>query len=486
MKIHDKTKHELIKELQKLQLKYDSLKTSYSKDISGFKQTEDTLSRQKDALLKLNNFSIGLSKLTLKDNLEAFIVIQLKEITGAGVAVFSEYNQTTRTITVKHIEIDSRMLKKAVSLLGQDVYTLQSEVSEELYSMMTSEIIGIRKTLTEATFGAIQHPVGAAVQSLLKADRFIGLAYIIEGRLYGTSLLAMSKGQSDPPREILENFISLAAVSLRRKKTEEAVQSNEQQYRLLMETSGLGIGYYSLDGKILMFNQQAIINLGGKAEDYIGKNVTEVFGNEAGQIYIDRFKLASASEKPLKFEDNLNLDDKPGWYMSTLTRIIDQNGTVDGIQVIADNITDRKIVEEKIKTSEAEYRSLFENSVMGISQSKPGQNIIRINQAYAKMYGYPDEATMLKELSSSEKLYSNPDDRKSVIEILEKSGSMPPTEFELNSRNGEKFWALVSARQVKDNCGKLLYLQAEHIDITDRKKLEKENECCLTIYTQPD
>ena len=349
--------------------------------------------------------------------------------------------------------------------------------------MMTSEIIGSRKSLTEASFGAIPPAAGAAVQSLLKADRFIGLAYMIEGKLYGTSLLAMGKGQADPPREILENFIALAAVSLRRKKTEEALQSNEQQYRLLMENSGLGIGYYSIDGKILMFNQQAIINLGGKAEDYIGKNVTEVFGKEAGQIYINRFKLASSSEKPLKFEDNVNLAGKSGWYMSTHTRILDQNGNVDGIQVIADNITERKFIEEKIKTSEAEYRSLFENSVMGISQSKPGQNIIRINQAYAKMYGYPDEATMLKELSSSEKLYSNPYDRRRVIEILENSGSMPPTEFELNRRNGEKFWALVSARQVRDNSGKLLYLQAEHIDITDRKKLEKEMNAAA-LYTR--
>ncbi|HZY24467.1 MAG TPA: PAS domain S-box protein, partial [Bacteroidales bacterium] len=597
----------------------------------------------------------------------------------------------------------------------------------------TSEIIGIRKTLFEATFGAISRPVGAAVQSLLKADRFIGLAYIIEGSLYGTSLLAMSKGQSDPTREILENFISLAAVSLLRKKAEEALHSKEQQYRqlfdqmlngllvcevicdesgvpydhrfvqgnqafeqltglsmkeqigrtgknfaigwppevvqqlyrvamtgesiryerfneklgrfydtrvfsprkgqfahiftditerkqaedslrraldwqeaifegsldaifisdrnanliainkaasdltgysreqlltmsipdlheendleafkkynekifngekvlseakilrqdgikvetefnnscicisgksymhttarditerkkserelfefgeryqLLMENSGLGIGYYSVDGKILMFNQQAIINLGGKAGEYIGKNVTEVFGLEAGLTYIDRFKLASVSEKPLKFEDNVNLDGKPGWYMSTHTRILDQNGNVDGIQVIADNITERKIIVEKIKTSEAEYRSLFENSIIGISQSMPDGKIRRINKAYAEMYGYPDTSSMLKEMSSNIKLlYSNPDDRERVLKILDESGYMPPTEFELNRRDGKKFWALVGARKVKENSGKLLYLQAEHIEITDRKKLEKEMNSAA-LYTR--
>jgi PAS domain S-box-containing protein len=260
-----------------------------------------------------------------------------------------------------------------------------------------------------------------------------------------------------------------------RKKSERKFFEFGERYRLLMENSGLGIGYYGLDGKILMFNQQAIINLGGKAEDYIGKNVTAVFGKEAGQIYIDRFKLVSASEKPLKFEDNVNLDGKSGWYMSTHTRILDKNGNVDGIQVIADNITERKSIEEKIETSEAEYRSLFENSVMGISQAEPGGKFIRINNAYAEMYGYPDPSTMLSELTHGSKaLYSNSGDRKKVLELLDEYGFMGPTEFELNRRNGEKFWALVTAKKVTDSTGKILYLQAEHIDITNQKEMEGE------------
>jgi PAS domain S-box-containing protein len=112
---------------------------------------------------------------------------------------------------------------------------------------------------------------------------------------------------------------------------------------------------------------------------------------------------------------------------------------------------------------------------MGISQSFPDGGYKRINKAYAEMYGYPNVSTMMKEVSSNVKmLYFHPEDRKKVLEILDKTGYMPPTEFELNRRNGEKFWAIVGAKQVRDNAGNLLYLQAEHRDITSRKKLEKE------------
>jgi len=44
----------------------------------------------------------------------------------------------------------------------------------------------------------------------------------------------------------------------------------------------------------------------------------------------------------------------------------------------------------------------------------------------------------------------------------------------LNRRNGEKFWALISAKQVKDDAGKFLFLQTEHIDITEQKHMEEE------------
>ena len=48
MNYRDKTNDELIKELQKLQQEYDSLKTSYEKDISEYKLIEKTLQKSEE------------------------------------------------------------------------------------------------------------------------------------------------------------------------------------------------------------------------------------------------------------------------------------------------------------------------------------------------------------------------------------------------------------------------------------------------------
>jgi PAS domain S-box-containing protein len=341
-----KTEIALIKSEENYRLIYDNA----TEEIAKRKLAEKELFHRNTILAKLNKFSIELSKLSSEDNLEAFIASQLKIISGARVTIFNEYSHSNRTITLRHIEIEPRLLKKVVSLLGKQVTKIVSKVSEEEYRVMFSEIIGVRNTLYEASFGSIPKKLAATIQRLINVDRFIGIAYIIDGKLYGTSLLAMDKDRPDLPKDILENFAFLTSMSLRRKQAEVA-----------------------------------------------------------------------------------------------------------------------------LKEREAEYRSLFENSIMGISQAYPDGRYKRINKAYAEMYGYPDTSTMMKKVSSNkEKLYFHPEDRKKVFEILDKTGYMPPTEFELNRRNGEKFWAMVGAKKVKDNSGMVMYLQAEHIDITSQKKMEKE------------
>ena len=278
-----KTEKALIKSEENYRLIYDNA----IEEIAKRNRAEKELFYQNSILSKLNKFSVDLSKLSSEDNMEAFIARQLKIISSTRVTIFSEYNHSNRSITIRHIEMEPRLLEKVVSLLGKPVNKIVSKISEEEYQGMVSEIIRVRNTLYEAGFGSIPKTLAASIQRLIKADRFIGIAYIIDGKLYGTSLLAMDKDRPDPPKDILENFAILTAISLRRKQAEAA-----------------------------------------------------------------------------------------------------------------------------LKEREAEYRSLFENSIMGISQSKPGGGFIRVNSAYAKMYGYPDPATLMKELDVKiETLYSKPYDR---------------------------------------------------------------------------
>ncbi|MGD0020701.1 MAG: PAS domain S-box protein [Smithellaceae bacterium] len=140
----------------------------------------------------------------------------------------------------------------------------------------------------------------------------------------------------------------------------------------------------------------------------------------------------------------------------------------------ADSRSRRKQAEKSLRESEERFRSLFENSLMGISAATPNGHLIHANPAYALMYGYDNPVQMIAAITDiGHQLYANPEERKEVLRLLSKKGFMEPREVEVIKRDGTRFSVLVSAREIRDAGGKLLYYQAAHLDITDRKKLEE-------------
>jgi PAS domain S-box-containing protein len=258
-----------------------------------------------------------------------------------------------------------------------------------------------------------------------------------------------------------------------KKKFETELKESEEKYRAFFENSMDAIFLTSPDGRIYSANRAACKLFERSEEELcrIGRN---------GVVDLTDPKLEKALKERAgkgSFFGELRMVKKSGekFQAEISTAIFSDNEHGQVTTMIIRDITERKISEEKLKASEAEFRSIFENSLMGISQVEPGGCFRRINKAYAEMYGYPDTDTMLSEVSGNTKcLYSDPGERKRVLELLDRSGYMAPAEFKLNKCNGEKFWALVSARQVRDSKGKLLFLQAEHIDITGIKKMDAE------------
>ena len=107
--------------------------------------------------------------------------------------------------------------------------------------------------------------------------------------------------------ERLTEVVKRIRIELDTEKKLEQVKNDlddkEARYKLLVENSGIGVGLYSLDGKILFFNQKAVQDLGGVKEDYIGRNLVEVFGPVLGSKYQKRIEEVVENDTTLEFTD---------------------------------------------------------------------------------------------------------------------------------------------------------------------------------------
>jgi len=371
---------ELIAELHKLQHKYDSQMELYEKNIESNQVHEESLS-------KLNKFSVDLLNLSTFDNLEVLISKMIKDITDARASVFSNYDSETKTLNVQHVELEHKLLEKVIGLLGKPVKNIQAPVSEEIYQLMTTEVIGIRETLHEASFGSISRPVGAAIQKLLNVNRFFGIVYVFEGRLYGTSLLAMGRNQPDPPRKILENIIFLASVTLKRKKAEEIIKESEERFRVIFENAPDAIFLTDpITGKILDANTAASILLAKKQEQIIGMNQFELHPQQPADK-INEFLDSSHPIESYILRSDGNL--VPVEITSQIILFKGQHVLMGSFR----DITERKLTESVMQQVLTEFQTLIENVQQGVLLEDESRKIRFSNKKFCNLFSInsPDE-----------------------------------------------------------------------------------------------
>lgn len=143
-----------------------------------------------------------------------------------------------------------------------------------------------------------------------------------------------------------------------RKLAQKALQESEEKYRSLLENSGLGVGVYSPDGKVILYNQKALENMAGTAQDYIGKSIFEIFDEQSATVYYNRIQETIKSEKAPEYEDFVTLSSGDYWFISNFTKIKNDKGEVIAVQIISHDISVRKYAEQALKESE-ELLSLY-------------------------------------------------------------------------------------------------------------------------------
>ena len=128
----------------------------------------------------------------------------------------------------------------------------------------------------------------------------------------------------------------------------------------------------------------------------------------------------------------------------------------------------------------ARYKSIFENSIVGIFQSSADGQYYAVNPALARIYGYPSaDALKTSLVDIAQQLYVQPGRRDEFIQILEQKDIVTDFESQVYRRDGSVIWITEHTRAVRDDKGRLLYYEGMVDDITTRKMLEEDRERLL-------
>ena len=111
--------------------------------------------------------------------------------------------------------------------------------------------------------------------------------------------------------------------------------------------------------------------------------------------------------------------------------------------------------EDKLRSSEARYRGLFENVVDGVYIASRDGDIITANPALVELLGF-DDVEDLKAAGRTTVLYVNPIDRERVFARLEAEGIIKNFEYRLRRKDGSEIVVLENSRAIKDDDGTII------------------------------
>ncbi|MFO7801720.1 MAG: response regulator [Desulfovermiculus sp.] len=131
--------------------------------------------------------------------------------------------------------------------------------------------------------------------------------------------------------------------------------------------------------------------------------------------------------------------------------------------------------DSSVPSSLEECREFFANAPIGIFTSTPEGCFISANSAMAKMLGYdsPDDmVTSITDIASQ--FYANPADRIEFMRLMEELGQVVNHECRVRRRDDSIIWVSISVHAVRDKNGKIFLYHGVVNDITERKRMEEE------------
>jgi PAS domain S-box-containing protein len=272
---------------------------------------------------------------------------------------------------------------------------------------------------------------------------------------------------------VIENVIVNYRDITERRKAEEELRRSEEKYRTILEDIHEGYFEVDLTGKFTFFNDILCRSTGYSRNELMGMNRKLYADKEEFEKVLQAYKEIYETGEPNK-ELVWKIRTKDGnikYIEGFISLLKDSSGNPTGYRGIARDITERILIEEKLRNEEERFRALAEQSSDIIILANGEGAVTYENQAVGVL-GYSVE-----ERSGANAFeLVHPDDLKLVTDIFHILFSDPKApiqkiEVRLRHKNGSwRIFEAIGSNLLRNNTVEAAMINLR--DITERKKTE--------------
>jgi two-component system sensor histidine kinase UhpB len=261
-----------------------------------------------------------------------------------------------------------------------------------------------------------------------------------------------------------------------RKRTEEALRESEDKFRTIFESIGDAITVTDLTGTVLDVNMAAIKVFGMKAKkDVIGRAgfdfIAEKSKEKASEDMLRLFEEGSRGTVEYTFQ---TIDGKEFEVESSNALLHDTSGNPTGIVSINRDITERKQVEEEMRSSEEKLRFMFESLGDGIIVVGLEGKVEEVNEAALSLAGCKKKKDMVGRnvfdfVAEKDRARALEENAKNIME-----GHGSTVEYTAVDINGREFDVESTGTLMRDSSDNPVGFITAVRDVTERKRMEEQ------------
>jgi two-component system cell cycle sensor histidine kinase/response regulator CckA len=176
---------------------------------------------------------------------------------------------------------------------------------------------------------------------------------------------------------------------------------------------------------------------------------------------------------PVRFEYSAPVDGREAHISATTVHVPGTAANRLYFALLADDITERKRMENALRASESEYRSLFDDALDLIHICDAGGIILDANQSELRALGYTKQEYLGKQILDM----VHPEMRETIsaqfARLLQNGEAIHELPATLLSRSGRSVHVIVNAFPHFDRTGRVVQMRSMMRDVTDRRQKEQ-------------
>jgi PAS domain S-box-containing protein len=373
----------------------------------------------------------------------------------------------------------TKRLEKIVEMGDDGIIVFDEDYKVEFANIVASELTGypkerllgmdFRRLLSERDIGYLDQmhsEVGADESKRVCTE----MEVLTENGLKRDAEVCITIAEMEKGR--VKTYAYLRDVT-ERKRMEREIREATKRFEKIAEMGDDGIIVFDEDSRIEFANQMASEIMGLPKDHILGREFFSLIGKRDEEFLEEMVMRGEGMGEKVCTEMSLHTpQDQVKASEVCIAPTRSEDGRIRTYAYIRD-ITERKKFEKELKESEEKFRNLFERVQHGLFISTQEGRFLDCNQAMLEMAGYPNKEEFLK-INIAKDLYANPEDREAFRRLVEQQGFVKDLEVEFKKKNGEKITVLLTAHVKRDEMGEVVRYEGINIDISDRKRMEKE------------